>query len=73
MLQKNFALWQENFDAAEELRALAKNNDAATSENEKKKARTARTVFSAGTKIVEKYKAGHGNRSLAKPKFLFGQ
>ena len=37
MVQKNFVPWQENFDAAEELRALAKNNDAATSENEKKR------------------------------------
>ena len=70
MVQKNFVPWQENFDAAEELRALAKNNDAATSENEKK---GARTVFSAATKSVERYKAGHGNRSWAKPKFLLGQ
>ena len=61
---------EENFDATEELRDLTKTNGPTTSGSEKKRAIT---IFGAGTKSFEKYNAGHGKRSRAKPKCGLGQ
>ena len=61
---------EENFDATEELCDLSKNNDATTSGNEKKRART---IFGAGTKCIEKYNVGQGKIYRAKPKFILGR
>ena len=56
---------EENFDAAEELQDLTKNNGAGTKKSEKKRART---IF--GTKSTEQFGSGTGKGSKAKPKFL---